>query len=139
MVNNMNANSDHTLPRLQERRNEKLNTTGLIRKITFGNIKLNEAKASIKSNEVRPSIKQDKVRVRGDVRAKTRDGHIPARESTHVPRQEMTYVSARESKNAPPHTRDNVRDHTGFNVQADQSDWDPGGGSVKPCDLCLVA
>ena len=61
MVNNMNANSDHTLPRLQERRNEKLNTTGLIRKITFGNIKLNEAKASIKSNEVRLIIEHNKV------------------------------------------------------------------------------
>ena len=81
-------------------------------------------------NEVPLSIKQNKLQVRIDERAKTRDDK---RAMTRDDERVHTRVDKCDEM------RDDKRAYARVNVRADPSDWDPGGGPVKPQDYCLVA
>ena len=73
-ADNMKANGSFTVPRLQEPSSEKLGTTRLVRKMTFGTTK--DEMITIKdctNIKARPSIKQNEVQARVDVRAETRE------------------------------------------------------------------
>ena len=124
-VNDMKANGSYTVPRLHGPSSQKLGTAGFIGKMTFGSnkdkmIAIEEgtdikARQSIKPNEAQTSIKSKNVR----------------------PSIKRNKVCARVDVRA--YTRNNERVHTRNDVRADLSDWDPGGGPVKPRDPGLVA
>ena len=121
MVDNVTDTGSHIVPRFQEPNNKKFGTAK-DKMLAIEDRTDIKARLSIKWNEVRLSIKQNKVQVRIDERAKTRDD-----ERVH------TRVDKRDEM------RDDKRAYARVNVRADPSDWDPGGGPVKPQDYCLVA